>query len=349
MVEETLSRRFLSSFLDSTLVAVVTFLLVYFAAIPLLKVIPAFIEVHDATFTSIEGMYGIEEEAGLTLLNSDGNPLTPADHFNEYLRRQIDGSGEKAYEDDLLGHYFVLYRPTLFEVKDPLGYFIGLFHGTFPEWYFVDVPGDIPVLSENAAMELGLYLSGKGERPGYYDTLLDSYLALKGEALEELSGTTAYLAHYERYLGGFTSMAGYEMGALFMAFGLSHLSLVFLPSLIDPRGRSLGRRLASSAVLATEGKTLPFWKRLLLAFGSMASSAFASLLPLLFTFGFSVATASLIGGFDYLYVFVVSFVLFLVDKLPVLASDRQSLGQLLLKAKVVTTRYETSQKQTSMQ
>lgn len=198
-------------------------------------------------------------------------------------------------------------------------------------------------------MELGLYLSGKGERPGYYDTLLDSYLALKGEALEELSGTTAYLAHYERYLGGFTSMAGYEMGALFMAFGLSHLSLAFLPSLIDSRGRSLGRRLASSTVLAQKGPTLPFWKRLFMAFGSLFSNASASLLPLLFTFGFSVATASIVGGFDYLYVFVASFVLFLVDKLPVLVSDRQSLGQLLLKAKVVTTRYETSQKQTSMQ
>ena len=179
------SKKVLSNFLDGLFVFIISFLLVNFASIPILKNNNHFKEqINDLTSTVCQ-LYNIQEEAKLSYRVSEEEIYTEGKLFDEYINSHIltsysyhqekfnekqividDLSNKATYENDYLGYYYVNYKYNnninieQYNNKTPKQYFVeDIILGSNCASYYETHDDNIPSLTSDVAIDLYQYLN----------------------------------------------------------------------------------------------------------------------------------------------------------------------------------------------
>ena len=179
------SKKVLSNFLDGLFVFIISFLLVNFASIPILKNNNHFKEqINDLTSTVCQ-LYDIQEEAKLSYRVSEEEIYTEGKLFDEYINSHIltsysyhqekfnekqividDLSNKATYENDYLGYYYVNYKYNnninieQYNNKTPKQYFVeDIILGSDCATYYETHDDNIPSLTSDVAIDLYQYLN----------------------------------------------------------------------------------------------------------------------------------------------------------------------------------------------
>lgn len=330
------SKKVLSNFLDGLFVFIISFLLVNFASIPILKNNNHFKEqINDLTSTVCQ-LYDIQEEAKLSYRVSEEEIYTEGKLFDEYINSHIltsysyhqdkfnekqividDLSNKATYENDYLGYYYVNYKYNnninieQYNNKTPKQYFVeDIILGSDCASYYETHDDNIPSLTSDVAIDLYEYLNKISEKSLYYNDLYSFFSTNSRSALSDLNNYEPYNNLYIRYTNIYKDLAGIESLILVLTFTLTYIVIFALPQIFFNDGLTLGRLITKTRLIHSKNVALSLSLNIILNYIKLF---FLVGIIGTFSFGLSILAIPLGGWFNVLIFVLVSFVLLIVD------------------------------------
>lgn len=311
--DATISKKVVSTLIDTFFVSVFALFLVFSALIPVLQNSDTYKTTNSELFTTLDDMYSLQASAKLVQkVVDEPRIITPNAYFELYIKRQIHRSYfyyEDAFNaqdivitgdlnmtdktDDELAYYYVYFKieqdfkVDAYNAETALSFFKeSILFKHIDKTYFNDNDiNDIATLKPAIAINLYNYYFNNSKDNTYQRQFVDAFTMIISKGLNELKVFPPFTQLFTTYTLLYNKLSTYMNSGLISAYIISFVFVVFTPLIFTRNNVTLGHVITKTYIVSNNETKLSKQKLLLLGAFKLLTNSMIIIVISLFSFG----------------------------------------------------------------